>query len=135
MVTTIEGAELIKTDRLGRIQVKPEHREALLDKFEQSGVSGQQFAKQHGIKYPTFANWRQKRKRMGGLYPEQVQDTPSALLNSLTEVVPVTQTKTKSQSLRVALGGSIHIEVSNEAEVTLAAKLIKELQSYVSQQR
>jgi hypothetical protein len=53
--------ELIKTDRLGRIHVRAEHREALLDKFEQSSMSGQQFSKLHGIKYTTFANWRQQK--------------------------------------------------------------------------
>ena len=37
--------------------------EALLDAFERSGLSGMKFAALHGVKYPSFANWVQQRKR------------------------------------------------------------------------
>jgi len=79
---------LIKTDRLGRIQVTPQHREALLDKFEQSGVSGQQFAKQHGIKYTTFANWCQKRRRNNGSYAAVANENDHQLMRSLSKRSP-----------------------------------------------
>jgi hypothetical protein len=36
--------ELIKTDCIGRILVSSQNREKLLDAFESSGMSGQQFA-------------------------------------------------------------------------------------------
>ena len=38
-------------------------REALLDAFERSGLAGMKFAALHGVKYPSFANWVQQRKR------------------------------------------------------------------------
>ena len=38
-------------------------REALLDAFECSGRSGIRFAALHGVKYPSFANSVQQRKR------------------------------------------------------------------------
>jgi hypothetical protein len=41
----------------------PERREALLDEFERSGMTGQVFAQWAGVNYTTFANWRQKRRR------------------------------------------------------------------------
>lgn len=81
------GASHQRTDRLGHIQVKPEHRETLLDKSEQSGVSALQFTKMHGVKYTTFANWRQKRSIKIGQYPKDTPAAPCELIDSLSEVV------------------------------------------------
>ena len=39
-----------------------ERREALLDEFERSGLSGVKFAQLAGIKYQTFALWARKRR-------------------------------------------------------------------------
>ena len=55
------GSELLKVDRIGRVQTSVERREALLDEFERCGVSAAQFAKRVGVRYSTFAAWRQKR--------------------------------------------------------------------------
>jgi transposase-like protein len=47
--------------------VNQERREALLAEFEKSGLSGAEFSRMVGVKYSTFANWRQQwRKRRGG---------------------------------------------------------------------
>ncbi len=58
LMTTTEditvAGELLKMDVLGRVKVKAEHREAMLDAFEASGMSGQAFAIHHGIKVQTF---------------------------------------------------------------------------------
>ncbi len=40
----------------------PERREALLERFEESGMTSNAFAEHHGIKYTTFANWVQQPK-------------------------------------------------------------------------
>ena len=53
-------SELLKVDRLGRVRVSAQRREALLDAFESCGVSGVEFAAHIGVKYKTFATWRQK---------------------------------------------------------------------------
>jgi hypothetical protein len=45
------------------VRVSRRRREALLDEFERGGTSGAQFADYVGIKYSTFANWIQKRRR------------------------------------------------------------------------
>lgn len=58
-----EREHLLRTDKAGRVRVPPERREAILDEFERSGMTGKAFAEHHGIKYPTFASWRSKRKR------------------------------------------------------------------------
>ena len=66
----IEQAEppRLKTDVLGRVLTSAERREALLDEFEKSGVSGKQFAALVGVNYQTFATWIQSRRRRRGDY-------------------------------------------------------------------
>jgi hypothetical protein len=54
---------ILKTDRQGRVCTPLAQREALLDALECSGLSGIKFAALHGVKYPSFANWVQQRKR------------------------------------------------------------------------
>ena len=129
--------DIIKTDRLGRILVKAEHREALLDKFDQGSISAQQFAKLHGIKYTTFASWRQKRQAKLEQYPEDVSQAPGALLDSLSEVVVSSQSglarpeSNQSTALRVDLGGGVSLKIEAEADLKLAAKLIQQLRNHV----
>ena len=53
--------KLLTSDTRGRVRVPVERREALLDEFERSGLSGLKFAQLTGVKYPTFALWVQKR--------------------------------------------------------------------------
>ena len=48
-----------------------DRREAILDAFEQSGMSGSAFAKHIGVKYPTFATWVQKRRGNRGEYTQK----------------------------------------------------------------
>ena len=55
--------KLLATDARGRVRVPVERREALLDEFERSGLSGVKFAQMVGVKYPTFALWVQKRRK------------------------------------------------------------------------
>src|SRR5436309_12360472 len=58
-----QNQPLLKTDVMGRLRTPKERREKLLDEFEQSGLSGGEFAAVVGIKYQTFATWVQDRKR------------------------------------------------------------------------
>ena len=58
-----EDYSLLKSDRLGRARFTAEQRDAFLDAYEQGALSGPQFANVHGLKYQTFASWRQKRQR------------------------------------------------------------------------
>ncbi|PXA05319.1 hypothetical protein DDZ13_00190 [Coraliomargarita sinensis] len=53
MTSTTDSDEpelLLKTDRLGRVRMPRERREQILDRFESSGMSGQAFAKQIGVR-------------------------------------------------------------------------------------
>lgn len=48
-------SEILKVGARGRLQISRERREALLEEFDRSGLSGAAFAKHYGIKYSTFA--------------------------------------------------------------------------------
>ena len=54
---------ILKVDTLKRVRVPKARREAILDEFERSGLSGAAFAKLHGLKYGTFATWLLKRRK------------------------------------------------------------------------
>jgi len=56
MTSTIPESIILKTDGLGRVRTPLAQREALLDAFERSGLSGMKFAALHGVKYPSSAN-------------------------------------------------------------------------------
>jgi hypothetical protein len=51
------GGDILKTDALRRVTLDREQREAILDAFEASGMTGQAFALHHGIKIQTFTSW------------------------------------------------------------------------------
>jgi hypothetical protein len=53
---------VLVADARGRVRVSAERWEALLEEFERGGLSGAKFARLAGIKYPTFANWVQRRR-------------------------------------------------------------------------
>jgi hypothetical protein len=66
MTSTNEETTILKSDTRGRVRVPVERREELLKEFDRSGISAMKFSRLAGIKYPTFANWLAKRRRMGG---------------------------------------------------------------------
>jgi hypothetical protein len=51
-----ESEHLLKTDVLGRTRMSRAQREVILDAFESSGMTGQAFALQHGIKVSAQQN-------------------------------------------------------------------------------
>jgi transposase-like protein len=61
-MTDTNDGKLVRLDCLGRIRFSREQREALLDGYESSGLSGPEVCGRHGVKYQTFATWRQKRR-------------------------------------------------------------------------
>ena len=93
-------------------------------------MSGQQFAKLHGIKYPTFANWNQKRRRSRATYPEVADARDHQLVNSLTEVVSLGSNM--SNEVKLQLGGKVELSLTSEKQIPLVSKLIAALQVHVS---
>ena len=54
---------VLKSDTKGRVRVPAERREMLLNEFEASSLSAMKFAALAGVKYATFANWIQRRRK------------------------------------------------------------------------
>lgn len=61
-----ETTQILKVDEAGRVRTPREKQEAVLNEFERSGMTGMQFARHVGVKYPTLMNWVQRRKREQG---------------------------------------------------------------------
>jgi transposase-like protein len=133
--------ELLKVDRRGRVRVSPERREALLDEFERSGVSAVQFALHIGVKYQTFAHWRQmrsrKRQRGGGsmpLAPASLMPSGSSTGTRWVEAVVEAGGDVEvacGSVLRVTLPGGASMEISGAAQMNLAAELLRALETKV----
>lgn len=126
--------KILKSDALGRVRTPASDREAILDAFEESGLSGAAFARAHGIKYCTFATWRQKRKKQRGEYPiTRSQTSESDSGNSpftFLEVIPgehsksATPDRTESR-ITIDLGGGMKMDITSESQAALAARFIR----------
>ena len=60
-----EAGQILSQDARGRVLVGRERRDALLEEYDRSGMSGVRFAKYVGIKYTTLAYWLKRRRRLG----------------------------------------------------------------------
>jgi hypothetical protein len=147
-ISTSEGVGAVggdlKTDVLGRITVGSAQREAILDAFESSGMTGQAFALHHGIKIQTFASWMQKRRRVRGDYqneavcrklrmrkdPPQVGSKkvacPHASMN-LIEVNLQNEIPEMHEALEVMLPGGAVVRIRHESQLGLLQILMRQL--------
>jgi len=126
-----ETTTILKTDVLGRVKISKDHREALLDAFEQGGASGKAFARDHGVNYQTFASWIQKRRRERGLYPSMKRTSPEPLKLTLAEVeVPSTTPSPATGSpIEIALPSGLVIRAGEEVSLSSVVELVKALRS------
>ena len=132
-------SELLKVDCRGRVRVSLERREALLDEFERCGVSAVQFAAHIGVKYQTFAHWRQMRSRKRQRGGRSMPPAPAALMppgsSSGTRWVEAVVESSgdigagSGSALRVALPGGASMEISDAAQMKLAAGLLRALEA------
>lgn len=120
--TTTTDLTILKTDALGRIQTPSEQRETLLDAFERSGMSGAAFAKLHGIRYTTFAYWRQRRSRRFGAEKETAQPEP------FFEEVELRAARSEAAGLSVTLPGGASVRIERADQFPLVAALLKYLE-------
>ena len=152
MTTSIPDGTILKRDRLGRITTPRERRETLLKEFDQSGMSGAQFAQWAGIKYPTFASWVQQRReqaeRRQKEHPEKsapvavarIAEKPKAVSTTTgavqwVEAMEMAQSNaTKdapcdSRGAMVVQGPrGVRLELHEERHVLWAVKLLRQLE-------
>lgn len=120
MTSMMEGVEVLKQDAWGRVRVPVERREALLEEFEKSGASAASFAKLAGIKYPTFANWAQKRRKERAA---RVAGANNGGAIRLFEA-EVAGARAKPAGLAVELPGGSRIVVESPVQIAMAAELV-----------
>jgi hypothetical protein len=120
------GLEIVRTDSQGRARVSRERREELLDEFEKSGLSGGEFARLAGVKYQTFANWRQARQRASVSAPaaRPAQGPPVEWLEAVMDKAQAAPLASVS-ALLVRLPSGAVLEVATAAQTTLAAALLR----------
>jgi len=133
MTSTTPEEQILKTDTLGRVQTPRERREMVLDEFEKSGMSGTKFAEIIGVKYQTFASWRQQRRQRsaraaGGAQGETAPVTGSPLrwVEALLEG-PAACAGRSVAALQMHLPGGARVEIADRAQAALAAELLRAL--------
>ena len=95
-------------------------------------MSGAQFARHCGVKYPTFANWAKKRRARRVRETSGNQDESSRkVLDSLVEIAPGPAIEAggaaQDGALRLRLPGGAELKLSHAAQAPLAAALIENL--------
>ena len=106
----------------------PERREALLDEFEHSGLSGAKFAKLAGIKYQTFAAWAARRRKQRAVTSVPAQSSgPVRWLEAVVGENP-SAVGSAPGSLKLHLPGGVWIEIVDLKQVPLAVALLQALQ-------
>ena len=113
--------KLMATDARGRVRVAVERREALLDEFERSGLSGVKFAQMVGVKYPTFALWVQKRRKarkLEGVGEAQAVTFAEAVLDRGGVVVG-------AGGLVIELPGGARMLIQSPVHLQMAAELLR----------
>ena len=124
--TTLLEERVLPTDRLGRVRTPPERREALLEEFARSGMSGAKFAQFIGMKYSTLANWVQKRRRQGAAAGQG--DDHSSGMHWMEAVLPgEAAAKSAMGALQVHLPGGARLEVADRRQAVLAGELLRAL--------
>jgi hypothetical protein len=135
MTSTIMKAEVLKQDGRGRVRVPVPRREALLDEFEKSGVSGAKFARLVGIKYATFAGWVLRRRRERGrparTMPgsaagpgDAVVSAPVRLFEALVEGGSAVGREPVGGGLLIELPGGSRLVVESPVQLQMAAELV-----------
>ncbi len=129
MTSTTGTNEVLKQDRRGRVRVPRERREALLAEFSRSGLSAAEFARMAGIKYPTFANWLQERRKAqlpAVAEPREVLVGNGAvrLLEAVVEDQVAGPVGSSSAGLSIELPGGGRLTVHSPTQLAMAAELL-----------
>jgi hypothetical protein len=116
--TTSETSIILKTDSRGRILTPARDREALLDAFEKSGMSGAAFARLHGLRYTTFAHWRRIRRLRS--------DAPEPTKAGFQEVTIETE-RPCGPALNIELPGGGRFRLERADQLPMAKALLRYL--------
>lgn len=117
------GAEILKVDEAGRVQMPSGKREAMLAEYDRSGMTGAQFARFVGVRYSTLMYWLQKRRKEAGRGEPRERtarpDHPRWLEARVEGDVP------KCENLVVEVGGEVRMLVGSRTQAALAGEVLR----------
>ena len=125
--TALLEDQVLKTDVLGRVRTPRARREALLEEFEKSGMSGAKFAQFIGIKYSTWASWVQARGRERKARTDFSKSGPVRFVEAMVPSETPTANTGRGSTLRLYLAGGAHLEIADRPQALLAAELLRAL--------
>lgn len=114
-----ETVEILKVDEAGRVRTPREKQEALLDAYEGSGMTGMQFARHVGVKYPTLMNWVQRRRREQGS-TDRRESSGSRWIEAVVEAGG-------TGCVVAEVPGGLVLRINGRAEAGVAAELLRSL--------
>ncbi len=110
---------ILKTDRRGRLRYTTEQKQALIEAYEASGLSGPRFAALHGVNYQTLVSWLKKRRGDDADHPALRSLFPAELDGPPRDVaVP---------PMEILLPCGVRLAVHTPSQMNMAATLIREL--------
>lgn len=112
---------ILKADARGRVRTSVARRESLLEEFGRSGLSGPRFAGLAGIKYSTFAAWVARRRKAA------VTSTPVPPPGAVRWLEAVAAPMIQPTVMVLQLPGGVRVEVADEQQAVLAARLVQAL--------
>ena len=115
-------AIVLKRDAGGRVLVPLPRQVELVREFERSGLSGPKFAALAGINYQTFVVWRRKH----GSAPA-VRRSSRLKSAGLWLEAEVARAEIPTAALLLRLPGGATVEVTDERQAVLAARLVQSL--------
>jgi transposase-like protein len=113
--------QLLKVDVAGRVWTPRKMREGVLDEFERSGMAATEFAARLGVKYSTFANWVQQRRR------QRQAGKPPALPRLVEAVVAQPEASPSIRAVVVHLPCGARMEIADGVQAAIAAELLRAL--------
>ena len=111
---------ILKTDRRGRLRYSQEQKQALLDAFDASGLSGPRFAAHHGVHYQTLVSWLRKRRQAGGEHPAFKSLVPAVIEREQSDTAP-------TAPIEIKLPCGMKLIVHSPSQIDMAVTLVRKL--------
>jgi transposase-like protein len=113
------STSIIKSDRTGRTHYSSHYKDEVVAAYEQSGMSGQAFAEQCGVKYPTFAAWVAKSRRRAA--------APSLGKANQQFLIAEFSRQDTDSVLKIELPGGAIVHLSSASQARLLGEVLKAL--------
>jgi transposase-like protein len=111
---------ILKADRRGRLRYTPEQKQALIEAYESSGLSGPRFAAMHGVNCQTLVSWLKKRRASDPNHHALRSLVPAEL-----DATPPPHATTRPMEILLPCG--VKLAVHTASQMNMAASLIREL--------